>query len=150
MWRSLIRLMVLLPRAIDEDLARRDGLSLSRYVVLMRLSEAPGQALRMSDLAEASALSPSRVTRIVQPMIAEGLVTREAVPGDGRASLARLSERGLARLQQAWPAHLAGVRALILDHLDPADLTDFQRVLGRLLPAVEQAAGPGTSHSCPE
>ena len=44
--RSVIRLMVQLPHAIDEDLSRR-GLSLTRYVVLMRLSEAFHRALRL-------------------------------------------------------------------------------------------------------
>lgn len=140
-WRTLVRLMTVLPRAIDDDLCRRDGLSLTRYVVLMRLSEAPGQALRMSDLADAASISPSRMTRIVQTMAADGLVTRRGVPGDGRASLATLTDAGLERLRQAWPAHLAGVRALVLDHIDPADLAAFQRVTDQLLRGVSPAAG---------
>lgn len=142
MWRTLVRLMVLMPRVVDEDLSRRAGISLTRYVVLMRLSEAPGRALRMSALAEAAALSPSRMTRIVQPMISEGLLTREAVPHDARATLARLTDRGLARLQEAWPAHLAGVRSLILDQIPAEDLPAFQRVLARLAAVFEDAAGP--------
>jgi DNA-binding MarR family transcriptional regulator len=137
-WRSLIRLMVQMPRAIDEDLSRRGGLSLTRYVVLMRLSEASDRALRMSDLAEAASMSPSRMTRIIQSMITEGLVARQVVPGDGRASLATLTEAGLQRLEDAWPAHLAGVRALVFDHIEPDDLADFNRVTERLLQAVEK------------
>ena len=64
-WRALIRLMVQMPRAIDADLSRRGGLSLTRYVVLMRLSEAEDRALRMSGLADAASISPSRMTRII-------------------------------------------------------------------------------------
>jgi DNA-binding MarR family transcriptional regulator len=138
-WRALIRLMVQMPRAIDDDLSRRAGLSLTRYIVLMRLSEVPDRALRMSDLAEAASMSPSRMTRIIQSMITEGLVTRQVVPGDRRASLATLTDAGLQRLQEAWPAHLAGVRALVMDHIDPADRADFNRVTERLLRAVENA-----------
>lgn len=141
-WRALVRLLVVLPRAIDEDLSRRSGVSLTRYVVLMRLSEAPDRALRMSELAEAAAMSPSRMTRIVQAMVAEGLVTREVVPGDARAGLARLTDRGLARLEEAWPAHLAGVRALVLDHIDPGDAAAFDRVTAALLRAIETPAAP--------
>lgn len=140
-WRALIRLMVVMPRAIDEDLACRTGLTLTRYVVLMRLSEATGRTLRMSDLAEAVAISPSRMTRIIQSMAAEGLVGRRAAPGDGRASLALLTDRGLKRLREAWPAHLTGVRALVMDHLSPADRADLDRIMARLLPAVEASSG---------
>lgn len=138
-WRALMRLMVVMPRAIDEGLSQEGGLSLTRYVVLMRLSEAPDRSLRMGDLAEASSVSPSRMTRIIQSMITEGLVARGAVPGDGRASLVTLTDGGLRRLEDAWPAHLAGVRSLVMDHLDPDDLDDFHRILRRLLLAVESA-----------
>lgn len=140
-WRALIRLMVVMPRAIDEDLIRRTGISLTRYVVLMRLSEAPGHALRMSDLADAVAISPSRMTRIIQPMASEGLVTRQSVPDDGRASLAILTDKGLRRLQEAWPAHLAGARALVMDHIDPADQADLDRITQRLLRAIGTSPG---------
>lgn len=148
-WRALIRLMVSMPRAIDEDLSRRDGLSLTRYVVLMRLSEVPDRALRMSDLAEAASISPSRMTRIIQSMIVEGLVARQGAPDDKRASLAILTDEGLQRLQGAWPAHLAGVRALVLDHIDPADLADFNRVVERLLHAIENASDAHPGHPLP-
>jgi DNA-binding MarR family transcriptional regulator len=140
-WRSLIRLIVQLPRAIDDDLVRRSGLGLTRYVVLMRLSEAPDRALRMSDLAQAAAISPSRMTRIVQSMTAEGLVARQVVVGDARASLATLTDAGMDRLREAWPAHLAGVRAFVLDHIAREELADFTRVIERLLQAAESAPG---------
>jgi DNA-binding MarR family transcriptional regulator len=149
-WRALMRLMVVMPRAIDEDLCRRAGLGMTRYVVLMRLSEAPEHALRMVDLAEAVSISPSRMTRIIQSMVSEGLVTRQVVPEDARASLATLTAKGLQRLQDAWPAHLTGARRLVLDHIDPRDLADFNRIMERLLRAIEgspdfQASRPGTA-----
>ena len=149
-WRALMRLLVRLPRAIDEDLLRRSGLSLTRYVVLMRLSETPGHAQRMSDLAESASISASRMTRIVQSMVAEGLVTRRPVTGDARASQAVLTAEGLRRLQTAWPAHLAGVRALFLDHIEPAHLGYLGREAERLLDAIEASlAGPTCAGQLP-
>jgi DNA-binding MarR family transcriptional regulator len=148
-WRGLIRLMVQLPRAIDEDLLRRDGLSLTRYVVLMRLSEAPGRALRMSDLAQAASISPSRMTRIIQSMTAEGLVARQVVAGDARASLATLTDAGMQRLRDAWPQHLAGVRSLVIDHIEAADLAVFSRVTRQLLGAIEDARDGQPDDLCP-
>ncbi len=139
-WRVLVRLMVVLPRAIDEDLATRSGgVSLTRYVVLMRLSEAQERSMRMSALADAASISPSRMTRIIQAMHADGLVERRTAPGDARASLATLTDAGLQLLQHTWPAHLAGVRALVMDHLAPDDLAGFIRITERLLSAIDAA-----------
>jgi DNA-binding MarR family transcriptional regulator len=144
-----MRLMVVMPRAIDEDLERRSGLGLTRYVVLMRLSEAPERSRRMSDLAEAVSVSPSRMTRIIQAMVSEGLVTREVEPTDGRASLATLTVKGLQRLQEAWPLHLAGVRELVMNHIDPDDLAEFNRMTETLLRSIEESPRCRPAHSRP-
>lgn len=150
MWRTLIRLMVRMPRAIDEDLARRTGMGLTRYVVLMRLSEAPGRAMRLSELADAASISPSRLTRVVQSLVSDGLVTRSVLPGDARSGLATLTGLGLQRLEEVWPAHLAGVRALVLDHLDAEDLRNLHRMTERLLQATLPSTGPGADGPGPE
>ncbi|NIZ90790.1 MarR family winged helix-turn-helix transcriptional regulator [Kineococcus rubinsiae] len=142
-WRTLMRLMVALPRAIDEDLLRRSGLGLTRYVVLMRLSEAPAHTLRMSDLAEAASISPSRMTRVAQSMAQDGLVVRNPDPSDARAALLTLTDEGRERLEEAWPAHLAGVRALVMDHLGAEDLPRVRRFTDLLLRAVEGSAPEG-------
>jgi DNA-binding MarR family transcriptional regulator len=142
-WRTLMRLMIVLPRAVDEDLLRRSGLGLTRYVVLMRLSEAPGETLRMSDLAEAASISPSRMTRVAQAMARDGLVVRNPDPSDARAALLTLTGEGGRTLREAWPAHLAGVRALVMDHLGAEDLPRVRRVTELLLRAVEGGAGCG-------
>ena len=55
-WRALMRIVVLLPRRCDGDLLRAVGISVNEYLTLMSLSEAPRSELRMSDLAQATAL----------------------------------------------------------------------------------------------
>lgn len=139
-WVALARVMPHLVRALDDDLVERDGLTMTRYVVLMHLSEAPEGALRMSDLADAAVLSPSRMTRVVHDLERDGYVVRGSVPGDARARSVSLTPAGLARLERAWPAHVAGVRAHVLDRVDPADLPTLQRTLEAILPG--EAAPP--------
>ena len=126
--------MTHLARTLDDDLVERDGLSMTRYVVLMELSEASGSCLRMSDLAHAAMLSPSRMTRVVQGLLDEGYVVRGTVDGDARARSVTLTPAGLARLEEAWPAHVAGVRTHVLDRIDPADLPAFRRILETMHP----------------
>lgn len=119
LWRSLQKLLVALPRALDDDLLRDSGMSLTPYLVLMHLSEAPGGRLRMTDLAAATALSASRITRVVETLRALGFVVKQPYPGDARGSVAVITAAGAARLRDAYPAHLNSVRCRVMDRLDP-------------------------------
>jgi DNA-binding MarR family transcriptional regulator len=120
LWRAMMRVMVTLPRALDYDLLHSAGLALHEYAVLLNLSEAEDRELRMTELAAAVALSPSRITRLVDDLKARGLVTKFRSANDGRGNVARLTDQGLTRLQAAYPDHLASVRSRVLDHLSPA------------------------------
>ncbi|WP_406273933.1 MarR family transcriptional regulator [Actinacidiphila glaucinigra] len=70
-WRALMR-VVALPKALDDDLLKATGLTLSEYTVLMHLSEADGGELRVGDLASSTALSLSRISRVVNSLQARG------------------------------------------------------------------------------
>src|SRR5690349_10652923 len=108
-WRALMRIVLSLPRRLDADLVRTTGITANEYKTLMCLSEAPDRELRMADLANAVALSASRMTRLVDDLQAQGLVRKRASSDDGRGNIAKLTPVGLAKLKQAWPAHLASV-----------------------------------------
>lgn len=121
-FRAYVRTLIAVPRAFDADLMREQGMSMNEYGVLMHLSEAPGRKLRMSDLAAASALSVSGMTRIVSRLEAQGLVRREQCATDARGWLAVLTDAGLRRLRAAWPSHVGSVRRHIFDHLGDVNL----------------------------
>jgi DNA-binding MarR family transcriptional regulator len=78
-------------------------------------------------------------------MASKGLVTREVEPADGRASLATLTIKGLQQLQEAWPAHLAGVRELVMNHIDPDDLAPDDHSVGLYLVCDPNKLGPRVS-----
>lgn len=127
--RAFARALVTVPRAFDADLMREQGMSASEYFTLMSLSEAPDRSLRMGDLAAASALSLSGMTRIVQRLEVQGLVRREKSACDGRGWIAILTDAGHERLTEAWPTHLASVRRHVMDHLHDVDLEAFAAAL---------------------
>ncbi|WP_406449512.1 MarR family winged helix-turn-helix transcriptional regulator [Streptomyces sp. NBC_01622] len=130
--RELARVMLVLPRAVDADMVREQRLPLSEYTTLMHLSEAPDRRMRMSELASVCNLSLSGMTRIVARLETHGLVGRERCAEDARGWNAVLTDQGLARLQEAWPAHLASVRRHVLDHVDADDLTRLLGVMRRI------------------
>jgi DNA-binding MarR family transcriptional regulator len=124
-----MRIVITLPRLLDSDLVRATGLTASEYTTIMCLSEAPNRELRMADLAEATGLSPSRTTRLVDDLQSRGLVTKRASSADGRSNLAKLTGEGMAKLKSAWPAHLASVRGRIFDPIDASAIKPAGYVL---------------------
>ncbi|MGW5652164.1 MarR family transcriptional regulator [Streptomyces humi] len=136
LWRALMRVIVALPRSLDDDLLRSTGLTLTEYVVLMNLSEAENQELRMTDLASATALSASRITRVVEALQGRGQVAKRRYEGDARGNVAKLTPEGLKRLQDAYPVHLASARKRVMDLLDgrsvPAMARQFEAVVENL------------------
>ncbi|WP_223190250.1 MarR family winged helix-turn-helix transcriptional regulator [Nonomuraea terrae] len=130
--RALARALITLPRAIDQEMVRQHQLPLIEYQTLMHLSEAPSRRLRMSALAETVDMSLSGMTRIVTRLEGQGLVQRIKCPDDGRGWNAVLTDAGLARLEEAWPAHLTAVRRRLFDHLQGLDLRECTRLLERV------------------
>jgi DNA-binding MarR family transcriptional regulator len=128
-WRAFARAMIVVPRALDADLIRGQGLSMAAYLVLMHLSEAPTRRLRMSELAVAASLSPSRMSRLVDELVERGWVVRERSEIDLRSSYAVLTDDGLERLVTAYPTHLESVRRNVIDHLAGLDLAAFAHAL---------------------
>src|SRR5580658_7205843 len=118
LWRAVMRIVKVIPRHLDSDLIRGAGLTASEYTTIMHLSEAPNRELRMADLAGATDLSASRMTRLVDDLQSRGLVAKTASASDARGNVARLTRRGTAKLKSAWPVHLASVRSRVLDCID--------------------------------
>lgn len=70
------------------------GLSLTEYLVLRELCQVPAKNLRRIDLAQAVGLTPSGVTRLLNPMEKIGLVTKEEGARDARVSLVAVTKAG--------------------------------------------------------
>ena len=136
-WRALMRVVLSLPRRLDSDLVRTVGITANEYTTLMCLSEAPGRELRMADLANAAALSASRMTRLVDDLQARGLVTKRVSAEDARGNVAKLTPAGLAKVKEAWPAHLASVRDRVFDHVDPATVKKAAQALSEIAAQLE-------------
>ena len=131
-WRAFLVGTTLLMDRLDRDLREQHRLSLPEYEILVRLSEAEGNRLRMAMLADSVSHSRSRVTHTVSRMEGVGLVARDACLSDGRGVEAVLTEQGRAALANAAPTHVAGVRRFLVDLVDD---DDFEAV-GRVFDAV--------------
>ena len=115
-WRNFIESVSMMTAALESDLVPF-GLTLGDYEVLVRLSEAEDNRLRMCDLANALQLSPSGLTRRFDGLVTAGLVERVASPADRRVMFAALTPTGEAKLVEAAPDHVASVRNRLLKGL---------------------------------
>jgi DNA-binding MarR family transcriptional regulator len=125
-WRGLLKAHAALTGALDDQLRRAHGLSVPAYEVLMFLGDSERGKLRMAEIAERVLLSRSGLTRLVDRLVADGLVERDHCADDGRGSYAVLTDAGRAKLTAARRTHLDGVRTLFLDRFTPAE----QQALG--------------------
>lgn len=140
LWRSLMRLVVTLPRALGDDLVRAKGMTANEYTTLMHLSEAPNRELGITDVAAAAALSVSRMSRLLDDLQARGLILKRRSEADGRGNIACLTRQGFAALKSAYPEHLASVRRLVLDHINEADKVRMAGALEAVAIGVDESA----------
>jgi DNA-binding MarR family transcriptional regulator len=120
-WRSLLQAQSTVLRAIEADLVGSGIVAPTWYDVLLQLEGAPLGCYRMQELAEKVVLSRSRVSRLVDEMVAAGMVARAADPSDRRAIHVALTDEGRAALVAARPRYLESIERHFTTHLSEAE-----------------------------
>jgi DNA-binding MarR family transcriptional regulator len=131
-WRVFLRAHAEITRRLEAELLAEQDLPLASYDVLVQLVDAPGHRLRMTELASAVLLSRSGLSRLVDRLHREGLVSREAASEDGRGMYAALQPAGLTRLRDAAPTHLRGVAEHMTSKFSDDELDALRALLDRL------------------
>jgi DNA-binding MarR family transcriptional regulator len=138
-WRGLLRVHARLIRELSAELELSHGLPLSSYEVLLVLSTAPDEQMRMAELADSVLLSPSGITRLVDRLVSDGLVAKQRCLRDRRGWFAVLTDLGRDRLADARGTHLAGVRARFHELVTPDEQAVLTGIWARLLHGAEPA-----------
>jgi DNA-binding MarR family transcriptional regulator len=148
-WRAFLQAHAMLFRRLDDELRVEHGISLPEYDALLQIALAPEGRLRMSRLASRVLLSKSGVTRLVDRLVADGLVERTQCSSDARGAEAALTTDGLARLRAAAPTHLRGVDAYFISAIDGSDLAVLERAMGSISRRTGEAgATPESDAAC--
>jgi DNA-binding MarR family transcriptional regulator len=127
-WRAFLGAIRLLTAQLDRELQRDAEMPHAYYEILVALSEAPGRALRMSELADLSQSSRSRLSHAVARLEEAGWVERVVCPTDKRGALAVMTDAGFAALEAAAPGHVEGVRRHLFDVLTPEQVGELGRI----------------------
>jgi DNA-binding MarR family transcriptional regulator len=140
-WLALVGMLFRLPAALDAQLQRDAGVSHFEYLVLAMLSESPGRAMRMSDLAAIANGSLSRLSHVVNRLEKREWVRRSPDPADGRYTVATLTEEGWAKVVGTAPGHVAAVRDLVFDPLTRGQARQLREIGERVLRAIDPGGG---------
>jgi DNA-binding MarR family transcriptional regulator len=135
-WRAWLSASLLLNDRLNRDLQAQHGLTSADYEILVRLSEVEGRRMRMSELAEVSLSSRSRLSHQIDRMEKAGLVERELCADDRRGAFAVLTPHGWDVLVATAPDHVESVRTHLVDVLTPKEFATLgaacQKVADRL------------------
>lgn len=137
-WISLMAVVEALPAAVDRQLRCDSDLNLFEYTVLAMLSEQGDHSMAMKDLAELAFGSLSRLSHAVTRLERRGLLERSAGVGGPRRNVVSLTDEGLSVIRDGAPGHVANVRRLVLDPLEPGEA----ELLSNLMVKVLSRAAP--------
>lgn len=136
-WLRLFAMLSLLPAQLDSQLRRDERLTLFEYYVLAMLSEADDRRLLMSDLAQWTNSTPSRLSHVIEKMERNGYVKRSPHPGDGRSTIATITDVGYAKIVEAAPGHVNAVRESVFDALNDEEVEQFGAILGKVVERID-------------
>lgn len=137
-WQDLLTVVIALPTLLDRQLERDAGTSNFEYSVLARLSMAEDLTIRLGDLAAQCNSSQPRLSKVMVRFEQRQWVTRRPDPGNGRYTLATLTEAGLQKVVDSAPGHVARVRELVFDPLSEAQQRDLGAALALISTTVRQ------------
>jgi len=140
-WRNLHVADTVVCDQLNSRLGREVGCSLTEHDLMAWLSVAPGQRLRMSDLASRLRVSPGGLTRIADRLVARGWIERDQPPDNRREVRLALTSTGTTALDTARTAYSNVLSDTLAKHLDPSDLDSLKTIAGKLLDRLGQQVG---------
>lgn len=131
-WRSYVESSGRLMAELERRMKLESGLDMGDFNMLLVLSEAENDRMRMGDLARELAFAPGRLTYRASTLEKRGWITRSASAEDGRVIWAELTDEGRRMLRRVRPRHARLVDDLLVNHLSPEDAEALQRIFGAL------------------
>ncbi len=141
-WRTFLHASTRLLAQLDDEIKNAHNERLTDFDVLSNLSEAPDGVLRMSELADQTLFSRSRLTYTVSNLELRGLVSRSPDRLDGRGVVATLTTKGRNLHKKLAVTHVAGIRRHFLDRMTADQQTALTDALTGIRDGLEATDTP--------
>jgi DNA-binding MarR family transcriptional regulator len=136
-WIRLALVSQGIPALLDAQLRADSAITHFEYLVLNFLDGPEGPSVPMTRLAELTSGSLSRLSHVVARLEKAGYATRSRSADDGRVTVATITPTGKEVFRAAAPGHVANIRRLVFDHLDPEDVATLGTIMAKLVPSVD-------------
>ncbi len=148
-WVVLLGVIARLPTALDAQLQRDAGITHIEYGVLSWLSRRPERTARMSEIAALNSVTLSHLSRIASRLEHRGWLRRASDPGDGRTTLATLTNLGWDKVVATAPGHVEAVQRHVFDHLQPTQVHQLLTLSAPILDGLSGVHPPAPSRGSP-
>ncbi|WP_454689166.1 MarR family winged helix-turn-helix transcriptional regulator [Achromobacter aloeverae] len=131
LWFSFVRTHRLVIREVENRLAAARLPAYAWYDALWGLESGQEGTRRMHELADTLAIERYNLTRLVDRLEQEGLVTRSRSAEDGRASYVSITKEGRALRKKMWKVYESTVAEVFLSQFSPDEQRQFADGLDR-------------------
>jgi DNA-binding MarR family transcriptional regulator len=138
---SALRLAGRSIKASMEAWAEAQGLSEGRMQLLMRLRWSPDRQLPLGEIADHLGVTPRNITGLIDNLERDGLVERVPDKEDRRSIYARLTDKGLRRIEELWREAASG-QPQLLQGISKEELETLRDVCLRIVENVSRAPHP--------
>jgi DNA-binding MarR family transcriptional regulator len=129
-WESLFRAQHEVFEEISVDFEGTE-LSQGEYDVLLTVMRSPDTTARLRTVTANMLISQPSVSRLVERMVARGLLTKCPDPEDGRGALVTATEEAADRFTALAARHAVTIAAR-MSRLDDTELAELQRLTAKL------------------
>jgi DNA-binding MarR family transcriptional regulator len=140
LWFSFVRTHRLMIREIERRLADAGLPAYAWYDVLWGLESGSDGSRRMHELADTLAIERYNLTRLVDRLEKDGLVTRSRSSEDGRAAFVSITAAGRALRKKMWKVYQATVADLFLAQFSADERASLHAALERAAGAARELA----------
>ena len=133
-WTGFIKSQQQLLDKVEGALKKRDLPPLSWYDILWELEKSQDGSLRLNDIGEKVLLNKYNITRLIDRMEKDGLVSREACKMDGRGVFACITNKGKKLRKKMWPVYESVINENFLSHFNKKELKQLAEFTTRLTP----------------
>ena len=141
LWLRLLTCTNLIESTIRQRLRTEFDCTLPRFDLLAQL-ERSRDGLKMSELSRRLMVTGGNVTGLADQLEADGLLAREPVPDDRRATRVRLTASGRRRFAEMARAHEDWI-ATLMQSLTREEVAQLRSLLGKLKSGISQTPAPG-------
>lgn len=137
-WEALFRAQVSVMRDLRHEFTHQ-GMTMNEYDVLFNVSREPEQRVRLRELNRTVLITQSSVSRLVDRLVARGLLDKCGDPDDARGAIVCLTPLGRTEFESAATVHMRSI-ARRLEVLDDGERAALTSICTKLLPSRGAAA----------